>query len=66
MTAEANVQLVDTFDEIKMLSAKSVTKEQQDLVNQVFGQMSNENTEQKITELTAKIKTSSFLLRYIL
>jgi hypothetical protein len=59
MKAEATVQLVETFDEIKMLSAKSVSKEQQALVDQVFSQMSNEQQEGKITELKTKSKKSN-------
>jgi hypothetical protein len=58
MQADATVQLVETYDELKMLSAKAVNKEQQDLVNQVFGQMSNELAEEHITELKAKRETS--------
>jgi hypothetical protein len=52
--AKENIQLVETFDETKILSAKSVTKDQQDLVNQVFSQISNESLEEHITELNAK------------
>jgi hypothetical protein len=56
MKAEATFQLVETFDEIKMLSAKSVSKVQQDLVNHVFSKMSNDHTEERVVELKAKSK----------
>jgi hypothetical protein len=62
--ADATVQLVETYDELKMLSAKSVTKDQQDLVDQVFSQMSNEKTEESIAKLNAKSGTSTiFIIR---
>jgi hypothetical protein len=64
MKAEATVQLVETFDEIRMLSAKSVSKEQQALVDQVFSQMSNEQQEGQITELKAKSKKSNLYEQY--
>jgi hypothetical protein len=52
--ADGTVQLVQTFDEIKMQSAKSVTKEQQTLIDQVFSQMSIEQNQEQITGLKAK------------
>jgi hypothetical protein len=63
MTAEATVQLVETYDEMKMLSARSVTKDQQDLVDQVFSQMSNEKTEESIAKLNTKSGTSTIFIK---
>jgi hypothetical protein len=59
MSIEGGVQLVDSFDEMKMLSAKSVTKEQQQLVDRVFGQMNNEQSEEQTTELKGSYKNKT-------
>jgi hypothetical protein len=66
MAAEGNIQLVETFDEIKMLSARPVTNEQQALVNQIFSQISNDNADEQITKLKAERKTSELFIRHYL
>jgi xanthosine utilization system XapX-like protein len=59
MSIEGGVQLVDSYNEIKMLSAKSVTKEQQQLVDQVFGQMKNKQKIERVTQLKGSYKNKT-------
>jgi hypothetical protein len=55
------VNLIETFDEMRMTSARPVSQEEQALVDQVFSQMKSETT----TQLKAKKTKSKFSKREI-
>jgi hypothetical protein len=60
-SAKVNVKLVETFDEMRMASAKPVSIKEQALVDKVFGQIKSEKT----TQLKAKSAKSEFLFEQI-
>jgi hypothetical protein len=45
-SAKLSVKLVETFDEMRMASARPVSQKDQAIVNQMFSQMKNEKTTQ--------------------
>jgi hypothetical protein len=59
-SAELSVNIIESFDEMRMASATSVSPEEQALVDQVFNQMKSEKT----TQLKAK-NTKSELILYL-
>jgi phage regulator Rha-like protein len=59
-SAKMSVKLVETFDEMRMASAKPVSLKEQALVNSVLSQMKNEKT----TQLKAR-NTKSELNSYM-
>jgi hypothetical protein len=58
-SAKVSVKLVETFDEIRMASAKPVSQKEQALVNKVFSQLKSEKT----TKLKAQNAKSDFLFK---
>jgi hypothetical protein len=55
-SAKLSVKLVETFDEMRMASARPMSQKDQALVDSVFSQMKSDKT----TQLKAKITKSKF------